>query len=275
MTGAPTRLVRAALRRYVGPPFHRRGTPESADGLPTLLSVDYRTGEDVVRLVRSYRRFVSPTAPAVVVLNSGLGPRRALRALGVRVVTAGINLHHGLGLDMGMRSVATEYTLICDPDSVIISDKLWPELRRRVDAFGAASIDNGAAYYHPVCLAFRTEIWKRSTLSLQERWPEFDVAAALTPAVGGLREEALLPRTRAAGPPLPSTRQGHVHHYGEVYADAFSNTYCLSRKISEPDRKDFDGWSREELDRFHDRWRAWADGLLTGEVPIARFPTSG
>lgn len=266
-----TRLGRAAIRRLVGPPLRRRGATALVEGV-TLLTVDYHTVADATRLVRSFQKFVGPSAPVVLVCN---GPRAdvwKLASVGATVVTAGVNLHHGLGLDFGMRYVRTRHTLICDPDTVILSPSLWPDLLSRVGRFGAASIDNGAAYYHPACLAFETRRWKESELSLEEQWPAHDVAGALTRAVGGLQDGALLPRTRAGGPALASTRPGRVHHLGEIYADAFSNTYCLARKAAEPDRADFDGWSRETLDRYHERWRAWADGIVDGGESLDGFP---
>jgi hypothetical protein len=193
---------------------------------------------------------------------------------GVKVVGLGINLGHGLGLDYGMLWIGTEYTLICDPDSVIVGERLWPELKRRVDLYGAASVDNGASFYHPVCLAFRTDTWKRKTVSLEQRWPDWDVAGGLTPAVGGLNEEALLPLTRHAGPPLESARPGHVHYYGEVYADAVSNTYGMARLVKEPDKADFEGWSRPDLVSYHARWTRWAAAVVEGQAKVADFPTS-
>src|SRR6185437_14223696 len=180
---------------------------------------------------------------------------------------------HGLGLDYGLRFVRSEYTLVCDPDSAIVAPTFHEELLARIAAAGAVSIDNGAAFYHPVCLGFRSELWKQNRISFEQRWPHWDVAGELTAHLGGLRDDALLPRTRAAGPPLASARPGHAHHYGEVYAYAFTNTYCMSRKAAEPENHDFDGWARAELNAYHLRWQGWVDDLLAGRATIDDFPT--
>ncbi|MDP8971023.1 MAG: hypothetical protein M3N52_11115, partial [Actinomycetota bacterium] len=127
-------------------------------------------------------------------------------------------------------------------------------------------------FYHPVCLGFRTALWKRSRFSFEERWPDWDVAGALTEALGGLRDEALLPRTRSAGPAQRSTRAGKVHHYGEVYAEAFTNTYGMSRKVADPAKEDFEGWSRRELIAYHRRWQRWVADVIEGRATVTDFP---
>jgi hypothetical protein len=251
-----------------------RGAVAQRDERMTLLTVDYQTTSDVHRLVRSFRRFVDPNGPVVIVQNGSLAANRRLRSQpAVRCVGWGLNLGHGLGLDYGMREVSTEYTLICDPDSAIVDAGFREQVISRVDQLGAASIDNGARFYHPVCLAFRTELWKTNSISFEERWPDWDVAGELTELLGGLRDEALLPRTRSAGSPLPSARAGRVHYYGEVYGEVFSNTYGMSRKVADPAKVDFEGWSRDEIDAYHDRWRTWASWMVEGAACLDDFPT--
>lgn len=265
---ATTRLTRALVTRILSERISFRGGARR-DGRATLLTVDYHSRADVERLLASYRRFISPTWPAVVVVNSGL-PRRVR---GARAVGLGRNLHHGLGLDFGMRFVSTEYVLICDPDSIVAGD-LWPELQSRVDRCGVASIDIGAEVYHPMCLAFRTELWKDNPISLRENWAAgLDVAGALTTHLGGLKDEALLPRSRSAGPPLPSRRPGKHHHVGEVYADMFSNTLGASRALVGADAFGDEEGSFEEILRYHERWRAWAEAYVAGRADLDAFPT--
>lgn len=270
-----TRYARAALRRAVSRRTTFRGPAAREDGRITLLTVDYHATFEVKRLVRSFHRFVDPSGPVVVVQNGSVAARRELRSERIsRCVGGGVNFGHGLGLDYGMRQVSTQYTLICDPDSAVVDPGFRQEILARVELAGAASIDNGAAFYHPVCLAFSTDAWKRNAISFEERWPDWDVAGQLTDLLGGLRPDGLLPRTRAAGPPLASTRAGHVHFYGEVYGDVFTNTYGMSRKVAEPAKTDFEGWPREEIDAYHRRWRAWASAVVDGTGRLEDFPTS-
>src|SRR5205814_55456 len=142
-------------------------------------------------------------------------------------------------------------------DSAIVNPDFRQQMLSRINTVGAASIDNGAAFYHPICLGFRTDLWKKNLISLQERWPDWDVAGHLTHHLGGLKTQGLLPRTRGLGRSLPSARQGCVHYSAELYADVFTNTYAMSRKIEDTQRPDFDGWSREQIEDCHRRWRQW------------------
>ncbi len=268
------RIAKGAVLRLLSGHTTFRGSRAPQDGRVTLLTVDFLSTDFVRQLIRSFRRYVDESGPVVVVQNGPLRASRTLRREGVRAFGLGANLGHGLALDLGLRWVRTEYTLICDPDCVILSDQLWPELKSRVDKYGAASIDNGAAIYHPICLAFRTNTWKARPFSMQEKWPQYDVAGALTEVVGGLNENALLPRTRHAGPPIPSARQGRFHYFGEVYGEAVSNTYGGSRKAAEPTTVDFEGWSRGQLVSYHQRWSAWAARIASGTDDVTHFPES-
>jgi hypothetical protein len=268
LNASTTNFARRVVRRLIcrGPRF--RGYARS-DGQLTLLTVDYHCREDVCRLVKSFRRFVSPTWPVVVVANSGL-PRRLP---GARVVGVGRNLLHGIGLDFGMRFVSSEYVLICDPDSIIVGD-MWAQIKPRVDAYGIASIDNGAPWYHPICIAFRTETWKENPLSFQHNWERgFDVAGELTAHFGGLEERALLPRTRGAGPPLLSDRPGKFHHVAEVYADSFSNMIGGSRVLFGQEAFGNHEGDIRWIRGYQDRWRSWADAYLADEATLDGFPS--
>jgi hypothetical protein len=262
-----TRYVRAATRRVLSNRTLFRGRSK-ADGRVTLLTVNYNSREDVSRLVRSFRRFVSPAWPVVVVENGG--PPRAIS--GASVVGLGFNLHHGLGLDFGLRFVSTEYALIIDPDSIIVGD-LWSEMRWRVDAYGAASIDIGGPGYHPICMAFRTELWKSNRFSMQEDWSRgYDVGGHVTEQLGGLVEDAVLPRTRSAGPPIRSSRPGKRHFVGEVYAEVFSNTLGGSRAMAGSEAFGPEEGSFKFLVGYHARWRRWADAYIDGSASLDDFP---
>lgn len=268
------RLFKAIVRRKVSNGGWR-GRPARPDGRLTLLTVDFHSTGAAAALVRSFRRFVSADWPVVVVQNGSPAGNAELRQAGARVVGWGINLGHALGLDLGMRCVTTQYTLICDPDSAILSERFLRMVRDRLDAHRAASVDNGCRHYHPICLAFETALWKDSGISMLQNWTGetvWDVGGAVTHALGGLREEALIPMTRCAGTPLPSSRGDKMHYYGEVYGDVFTNTYCLSRMKLQPNRQDFDGWSRGELEAFHDRWRGWVEGVVAGVKRVDDFP---
>src|SRR5436189_5939741 len=69
------------------------------DGSLTLLSVDYHSTPHVNRLIRSYRRFVDASGPVIVVENGPWRDRGRIESRGVRRLTLGANLHHGLALD--------------------------------------------------------------------------------------------------------------------------------------------------------------------------------
>jgi hypothetical protein len=264
-----TRIVRALVRRALSRRVLVRGSSRS-DGLPTLLVVNYRGADDTGRLIASWRRFVSDQWPVIVVENSGMPVRRRFPG-STRVISLLVNLHHGLGLDLGLRFVSTEYTVICDPDSIIINESFWPTMRALVDDHGAASIDLGTGCYHPICLAFRTETWKHNVVSMEQDWSRgWDVGAALTDLLGGTHEQALLPRTRGAGYAIPTQNNGR-HYIAEVYGDVFSNTFGASR-IKVGDRE----FAPEEgsLDHFRDlhaSWRRWADLCIDGGAALGDF----
>jgi hypothetical protein len=251
-----------------------RGDFDRADGRVTLLTVNWNTEVLAERLLRSFRRFYDPELPMVVVDNSPRnGGRRSFRRHGARYVTAGVNLGHGLGLDLGMRSVETEYVLLCDPDTVILSPRFRAELEQRLARFGVAAADTGNAYYHPLCTAFRTEHWKWGAISLQELFPYWDVGGALTNLLGGVQHDALIGRSRSFGSPLSAALGGHDDHYlGEVYGDVFSSTYLAARLQAEPDRAEFEGWSRAEVVEFHRVWAEWADAVVDGCASVDDFP---
>lgn len=262
-----TRYARLAVHRALNT-LGIRGTAHD-DGQVTLLTVNYQCRADTERLVRSWSKFVG--AAALVVENSG--PPRALP--GARVRGLWVNLHHGLGLDFGLRFVGTQYVVIADPDSIVTSERFWPTVRALVDTYGAASIDIGSTHYHPMLLAFRTDVWKHGRFTMQADWERgWDVAGALTDALGGMSDEANLPRTYGAGRRIPSTRPGKQHYVAEVYADIYSNTLGASR-IS-VGTKEF-GVEEGPLDAFHElhmRWRAWADAVVAGRATVDDFPTA-
>lgn len=263
-----TNFAQKVVRRLIcrGPRLRGHARP---DGRLTLLTVDFHCRKDVRRMVRSFRRNVSESWPVVVVANSGL----PLPMSGARVVGLGRNLLHGIGLDLGMRFVSTEYTLICDPDSLIVGD-LWSLMKPLVDKYGAASIDGGWIWYHPICLAFRTETWKEHAWSFQHNWDRgYDVAGALTQHLGGLEEQALLKRTRGIGPLIECGRPDSGHKVVEVYAEVFSNTHGGSRI-----RDGRDGFREHEgtlewIGEWQGRWRCWADAYMRGEATLADFPS--
>src|SRR5690349_18950114 len=118
------RYIKALIRRLISRRTTFRGGSPPRDGRITLLTVDYHVTEDVMRLVRSFRRFVDPQGRVVVVQNGEVAGNRRLRSMGnVIAVNRGFNVGHGLGLDWGMRQVSTQYTLICDPDAAILSGR--------------------------------------------------------------------------------------------------------------------------------------------------------
>jgi len=243
--------------------------PWNADGRMTLVTVDFHSTDHVRRLIRSFRRFVDPDGPVVVAQNGALRDNRRLRSENVRCVGRGINIGHGLGLDLGLRHVRTEYAFVADPDSVILNDRFGPEVLQRVQAHGACSI--GRDYYHPVCLVFPVGLWKGRPLSLEEDYQAgLDVAARLTDVLGGVAPGSQLELTRAA--PVPYSPQWRGACYGQVWSEVFSNTYAMARKLA-PGTEDLDGYPRGAHDEYHRRWAAWADGVVAGSTTVEDFPT--
>ena len=264
-------LVKEGLSRHT----KLRGRCAS-DGRMTLLTVNWHTTAQALRLIRSFSSFVDGDAAVVAVDNS---PSRANRAafgrLGARYVTTGANLGHGLGLDFGMRFVETEFVLVCDPDTAVVSPAFARAVRSRLELWGIASVDSGNPFYHPLCVAFRSEHWKRGGFSFLQRWPYWDTGGELTHLMGGVEPQALIPRTRSAGAPLKSAFGGDGEHFlGELHGDCFTNTYLTARLVAEPDRDDFDGWSRSAATEFHRSWNAWVEGILDGTATLEGFPAS-
>jgi hypothetical protein len=242
-----------------------RGRPV-ADGRATLLTVDWQTTADTVRLLRSWRRFCD--GPAVVVENGTLADRRRVSrsAPWAKVVGGIANLGHGLGLDYGLRFVRTEYVVICDPDSIITSASFLPVVLALARENGVASIDLGRPWYSPMCLAFPTALWKESQLSMEQHWPDYDVAGALTARVGGLHLRGLLPVTREPHGTLTSRPR--------VYADVFSNTVGTARVHNGPAAFDPAEGEYADIVAGQEQWRDWADRFVDGRATLDDFPVA-
>lgn len=238
------------------------------DGRLSLLCVDWHLTEDVIRLGRSFRRHVGD-GPMHVVQNATLSAKRRLRKSGWITHGLGLNVNHGTALDWGLRFVTSEFVLICDPDSVIVSSRFADGLWRRLRGYGVAGVvlsdDPIHQRYHPFCMAFRTELWKRGTWSMNPAWdrgPNWDVGAALTYEIGGLTPEAILSCTADAG------------GLGYLWADSFSNIVGGGR--SQFHDKDFlmDGFRKvADARRYHEVWRLWADSVADGTADERSFPT--
>jgi hypothetical protein len=235
----------------------------------TLVTVDYHAGPHVERLVRSFRRFVDPDGPVVVVQNGSTAGNHRFRQLGARCVGLGMNIGHGLGLDLGLRHVRTEFALIADPDSVIVSDRFSSEVLGRASAYGACSIER--EYYHPVCLVFPVSLWKDRPLSFEEDYAAGrDVAARLTDVLGCVAPGSQLRLTRAA--PLPHSPAWRNACYGQVWSEVFSNTYGVARKQL-PGTVEIDGYPLDQVEEYHGRWANWADAVVAGRATVDDFPT--
>lgn len=245
-----------------------RGSIPTQDGQLTLVVVDYWCTDSIERLIRSFRKFGTSDGPVIAVRNS---PAR-LRIEGVRNVGIGLNIGHSYALDLAMRDVQTEFTLVCDPDTMITSSSFFEHVRQRIRHLGVVGADSHHAIFHPQCLAFRTEFWKRGGFSFLERWPWWDVAGELTNLVGGIRAEALLPLTASGGRPQKGVRADTANTLGQVFAESFTATQFLTRVRRRPHQLQFDGWSREEVERYHLRWSAWCDRILADEATLADFP---
>jgi hypothetical protein len=264
------RRIRAAryflLKEAVSRHTTLRGSWQ-ADGQVTLLTVHWRTPRFLDLLIRSFRLWVSDAAPIVIVDNSGDADAPA-----TTVVRGWGNIGHGLGLDLGMRQVRTEYTLVCDPDTAVLSPSLWPALRARVDEFGIGGVDTGNSYVHPLCVAFRTEWWKLGGFSFLHRWPFYDVGGELTKLAGGIRPEMVLPQSESIGPGLDPMLGGtRQHHLVDVYADSFANTYLPARLVAEPERDEFDGWPRALAVQVHTAWLEHVPEYLDGRIELAQL----
>jgi hypothetical protein len=219
----------------------------------------------MLRLIRSFRQFC-PGQPVHVVENGAHS--RAVRAAADQYVRTPGNLHHGLGLDWGMRSVRTEWTLVCDPDAAIISADFLPKIHALAAAGkGVAGIESSHNLYHPICLLFRTEFWKGGGFSFRERWPWFDVAGELTAIVGGRDPDTLLKRTKVAGPRFPL----FPIYLIEMYEDVFTNTYVGAR-IRTDESDEWLGLPRDVVRPVHEAWSSWVDDVLDGSASVYELP---
>jgi hypothetical protein len=241
-----------------------RGPAAHDDGRTTLLTVNYGAERETLRLIRSFRTFC-PGLPAHVVENGVVS--EMVRAKADLYLRAPANLHHGLGLDWGMRSVTTEWTLVCDPDSAVISAQFLPRATALArSGKGVAGIESAHDIYHPICLLFRTEFWKGGGFSFRERWPWYDVAGELTAIVGGRDPATLLKRTKVAGP-----RFSYPIYLVEVYEDLFTNTY-LGARIRTDESDEGLGLPRAEVLPVHQTWGAWVDGILDDTASAQDLP---
>lgn len=245
-----------------------RGTSPEPDGRITLLTVDYHVTEHVERLIASFRHFVDPDGPVIVVQNGDVADSARLAMPGVRVIGRGINIGHGRALDLGLRKVRTQYVLICDPDSVIFDVRFVSEVRSRLGSAGVAGIviseQQEHQRYHPICTAFDVSLWKQGCWSMQHNTrPDgsyvWDVGGALTQQLGGLNAAAVLPLTKGSG-------------YGQVFADSFSNTYGVSQLQNLRDDDEFYGRSVRAARTYQARWFAWADRAAGGQSGLQDFP---
>lgn len=241
-----------------------RGDAATNDGRTTLLTVNYNAGPEVTRLIRSYRRFC-PDQRVVVVEN---GERdSAVRDVADEYLTPRGNLHHGIGLDYGMRAVTSEWTLVCDPDSAILSPEFLPRMQSLASAGrGVAGIETAHSIYHPICLLFRTQFWKNGGFSFPERWPWWDVAGELTAIVGGRDPATLLRRTTVAGP-----RFQYPIYLVEVYEDLFTNTY-LGARIRTDETDEQLGLPRDVVRPVQEQWAGWVDAVLDDRARPGDFP---
>lgn len=258
------RWARRVAHEVVSKHTRFRGAAANSDGRTTLITVNYGADQEVLRLARSFRRFC-PGQPVHVVENGRASQTVATTA--DKYVRAPGNLHHGLGLDWGMRSVTSEWTLVCDPDSAIMSAEFLPRLcALATRAKGVAGIESAHTIYHPICLLFRTEFWKGGGFSFRERWPWYDVAGELSAIVGGRDPATLLKRTKVAGP-----RFTYPIYLIEVYEDLFTNTYLGARiRTDEPDVSL--GLPRAVVLPVHELWTKWVDGFIDGTASPHELP---
>ncbi len=266
MTDLNVRAARWLVKELVSVHTRFRGLPAQNDGKITLLSVNYNSAPGIRRLLSSFQTFVGSNSPSVIVENSQWDKAIA-QIPDVTYIKPFANLHHGLGLDFGMRKVSTEYTLICDPDSAIISSQFAPKMIELAAKRGISGIESAHWIYHPICVLFRTEWWKMGGFSMQEKWPWYDVAGELTAINRGRDPETLLHRTRVAGP-----RFKYPIYLVEVYEDLFTNTYLGSRVNSSESDEQL-GLPRSLVAPIHGAWENWVDSLVKegAEYP-SQFP---
>jgi hypothetical protein len=266
-----SRSVENALRWLVDTFLSRstRWRGQSCDDARiTLLTVDYQVTDHVLRLAASFRRHVEPLGEVVVVQN---GPRRnnkVLRAHGIRVVGFGRNLRHGPALDWGMRKVTSKYVLICDPDTFILNDRFRDEILERLDVFGVAGIvvsgEPKHRYYHPICTALATRVWKTSSWSFRDHLDSAelpnDVGYQLTRHLGGLEPDAI----------IPISRRGYA---GQVIAECFTHTWAMSRAQRLTGALAVDGRPVDANRSWQDEWVAWVDRIAAGLDDVEGFPS--
>ena len=240
------------------------------DGRITLLTVDFGnlTGH-VIRLAESFRRHVDPGGRVIAVQNGDRTNNLRLRAHGIETRGFGLNIGHARALDWGLRSVTSEYVLICDPDSFILSDRFRHEIVGRLERFRVAGIvvADGPqhAYYHPICTALATRIWKESNWSWIEdmRRPELpnDVGWEFTRHLGGLESGAILRPTRVASA-------------GHVFEECFTCTWGTSRIHTRGYEREIDGRTSADTLLYQRQWAEWVERVAAGIDDVDGFPVS-
>jgi hypothetical protein len=267
LRGLRPRTARRAVEVAVSQRTWLRGRWRE-DGAITLLTVDFQNlSSYALRLGASFRRAFGDSAPVVVVQNGARRNNRVLRRAGFTVRGFATNLGHGRALDWGLRSVTTQYVLICDPDSFILTEEFRTQVMERVTRFGVAGILVSEApfhqYYHPICLAFETRLWKQSAVSFidgpQRSDRPYDVGAAFTTHVGGIVPGAL----------IPETQRGIAGH---VFGGSFTNTWGASRITLPENSETIDGRSAEVTRGYHVRWNEWVDRVAAGRDDVTGFP---
>jgi len=239
------------------------------DGRITLLTVDFANlTPHAIRLANSFRRNVDPTGAVVAVQNGTRANNKRLSAHGIETHGFGLNITHGRALDWGMRFITTEYVLVCDPDSFILAPRFREEVFSRLDRFGVAGITIHETadfhYYHPICTAFETRLWKERAWSWIQDYSipgrPRDVGWELTEELGGFNGEAAIPRTRTG-------------IAGHVYGESFTCTFGTSRIDTAGHEIEIDGRSAAVTRDYHGRWAQWVDRVAAGLDDVSGFPT--
>ncbi len=132
---------------------------------PVALTINYNTPALLSRLLRSLRAHAA--VPVLVVDGSDratwrLAARFTARRYGAAIHQPGYNIHHGPGMDFGIRYLAADWVLVVDSDVELVRDGVVPLLTTHaaadvyavgtvqpVDDGGIDDPDGPIAYLHP------------------------------------------------------------------------------------------------------------------------------
>lgn len=138
-----------------------------------ILTVNYNTPDLIQRLLDSWIKFNYSSIPIHVIDGSDKlefreNIKKVCKRSEVRLTQFGYNIHHGPGLDFGIKQSHKEYLFLMDSDSYFIKSGLFEVLELPEDCFGIGRTVNiypidsqgqpqEVLYLHPNCCLINKE----------------------------------------------------------------------------------------------------------------------